>query len=358
MQPNGWATMIIRGGYEEFGGSGQGFLALDNHYQPVKTFYASNGYYTDEHELQVLETCVQEYTPDDELIFQWAAWDHLDIRDIQLSNPTGEQMYFSHMNSIDIDDDGHIILSNRELSEVTKIHRQTGEIIWRLGGAHNQFTFINDPLQGPRNQHAARVLGDNVYSLFDTQSMVFYRLPPRHSGDYPIRRIRFRRRGIAYHDDAVKDGDADFRPADKVDVEGTSDSGEGYNIGWTVNGEWLEYTVDVEAGKYNIEYRTASSPGDAVLDVLLDGEKLAQFNVPATGGWQNWRTLVQRGVEIAGGSNLVLRLEIIEGNQNLNWIKFVKTSSDTRKNANVPNKYSFNSRHLQCAGRAGQSFGG
>lgn len=198
VQANGWATMIIRWGYEEFGGSGQGFLALDEHYQPVKTFYASNGYYTDEHELQVLEdggylligrreetvdmsqyvsggkknatvleTCVQEYTAEDELIFQWAAWDHYDIRDLQVSDPTSNRMYFTHMNSIDIDDDGHIILSNRELSEVTKIHRRTGEIIWRLGGTHNQFTYIDDPLQGTRNQHAVRALGDGVYTMFD-----------------------------------------------------------------------------------------------------------------------------------------------------------------------------------------------
>jgi hypothetical protein len=98
-----------------------------------------------------------------------------------------------------------------------------------------------------------------------------------------------------------------------VDVESTLDSGTGYNVGWTVSGEWLEYTVDAEPGTYNIEYRTASSPGGAVLDVLLDGKKLTQFNVPSTGGWQTWTTLLRRGVEIAGGSNLVLRLEITEG---------------------------------------------
>ena len=74
---------------------------------------------------------------------------------------------FPHMNAIDVDTDGHILLSSRNTSEVTKINRDTGEIIWRLGGTHNQFTFVNDPLNGPRNQHAIRSVGTNRYTLFD-----------------------------------------------------------------------------------------------------------------------------------------------------------------------------------------------
>ena len=71
------------------------------------------------------------------------------------------------MNAIDVDTDGHILLSSRNTSEVTKINRDTGEIIWRLGGTHNQFTYVNDPLTGPRNQHAIRAVGTNRYTLFD-----------------------------------------------------------------------------------------------------------------------------------------------------------------------------------------------
>ena len=56
---------------------------------------------------------------------------------------------FPHMNAIDVDTDGHILLSSRSTSEITKINRDTGEIIWRFGGVNNQFTFANDPLSGP-----------------------------------------------------------------------------------------------------------------------------------------------------------------------------------------------------------------
>jgi len=201
VQPNGWLTMLIRGGYgkpEKDQVSNWGFIALDSYYNHIKTFRASNGYFTDDHELKVLsnggylligrmensvdmsqyisggrtdavviETCIQEYAPDDELIFQWRAWDHFDIRDLQLTFLFGNSILFPHMNAIDIDEDGHILLSSRNLSEVTKIHRQTGEIIWRLGGPNNQFTFLKDGLKGFILQHDIRALGNNRYTIFD-----------------------------------------------------------------------------------------------------------------------------------------------------------------------------------------------
>jgi len=195
VQPNGWLTMMVRDGY---GGSGWGFIALDQNYEYVKTFRATNGYTTDEHELLVLqdggylllgrkdsivdmsvyvpggranatvrETCIQEYTANDSLIFEWRAWSHFDIRDMLMDDLTGWYIRFPHMNAIDIDDDGHILLSSRHLCEVTKIHRQTGAIIWRLGGANNQFQFIDDTLQGFSGQHTIRSLGGGHYTIFD-----------------------------------------------------------------------------------------------------------------------------------------------------------------------------------------------
>ncbi len=193
-QSNGQLSMMIRDGY---GGGGNGYIVLDEHYDYVKTIRATNGYYTDEHELLMLpdsgyfiigrreeivdmsaygkpanatvrETCIQEYTKNDELIFQWAAWNHFDPADLDYEvNGNDYYIRFPHMNAIFIDEDGHILLSSRHLSEVTKIHRHTGEIIWRLSGPKNQFTFINDDLNGFRNQHAIRAVGNNHYTVFD-----------------------------------------------------------------------------------------------------------------------------------------------------------------------------------------------
>ncbi len=197
VQPNGVLTMLARtGGYR--------YVGLDTNYREVASYRAVNGYSTDEHELQVLEdggylliglrsetvdmtqylpganpnasvgqTIIQEFTPEGDLIFQWRAWDNFDVRDVHLDNPLSASFRFPHMNAIDIDEDGHILLSSRHISEVTKINRNTGEIIWRLSGIpkNNDFTYINDPLSGPRNQHAIRYTGNGRYLLFDNGNL-------------------------------------------------------------------------------------------------------------------------------------------------------------------------------------------
>ena len=103
---------------------------------------------------------------------QWRSWEHFDITDEQqFIDLTSGSFDFSHMNAIDIDTDGNILLSARNTSEVTKINRDTGEIIWRLGGAHNQFTYVNDPWNGTRNQHAVRMVTTNDYTMFDNGNL-------------------------------------------------------------------------------------------------------------------------------------------------------------------------------------------
>jgi hypothetical protein len=62
--------------------------------------------------------------------------------------------------------DGNLIISTKNFNEITKISRQTGEIIWRLGGERNQFQFINDN-RGFSGQHDARVLSNGNIALFD-----------------------------------------------------------------------------------------------------------------------------------------------------------------------------------------------
>lgn len=195
VQKNGTISMLTRRG-------GQRFLGYDKNFNRIDEYSASAGYGTDEHECQVLEngnyllfgvrsisvdmsylggsrsanvseTTIQEYTSDHELIFNWPALEHLDPADMigwcdpGQADPTSSSFRFPHMNAIDIDEDGNILLSSRHLSEVTKIDRQTGEIIWRLGGANSDFTFVNDDLDGFRMQHDVRSLGNNHYTVFD-----------------------------------------------------------------------------------------------------------------------------------------------------------------------------------------------
>ena len=196
VQTNGVLTMMARNVVNHYNG-------FDTNYHQIAGYYATNGYGLDEHELQVrpdgtyfmvanrvntvdmsryvsggyyaasvTEQIVQEFTAAGELIFQFRAWDHYDPRDeAAFINVMGSSFDFTHMNAIDIDTDGNMLLSSRNTSEVTKVDLETGEIIWRLGGVHNQFTFLNDPLNGPANQHAIRMVSTNHYTLFDNGNL-------------------------------------------------------------------------------------------------------------------------------------------------------------------------------------------
>ncbi len=76
-----------------------------------------------------------------------------------------------HGNAIDIDSDGNLLVSFRNCDEITKINSRTGEMIWRLGGKKNQFTFVNDPSQGFSHQHGIRRLPNGNIILFDNGNL-------------------------------------------------------------------------------------------------------------------------------------------------------------------------------------------
>lgn len=112
--------------------------------------------------------------------------------------------------------------------------------------------------------------------------------------------------------------------ADGVDIEMTTDSGGGYNVGWIDATEWLVYSgLSIPtSGNYTIRMRVASaSGGTASVDLNGGAVQLGNFSIPATGGWQNWTT-VSRTVYInAGTYNLGVFAQT--GGWNFNWIEVV-----------------------------------
>jgi len=171
-------------------------------YKEVKTIQAGNGYsVVDAHELlslpdgdymflvqepqtvdmsqwvpggdpnaAVVGNIIQELDPDGNVVFQWSSFDYLPVTDSD-QDLTAKNIDYTHANALELDHDGNILLSSRHLDEITKINHQTGEVIWRLGGKANQFTFlagsgISDVLQFYK-QHDIRRLPNGNISLFD-----------------------------------------------------------------------------------------------------------------------------------------------------------------------------------------------
>jgi len=80
-----------------------------------------------------------------------------------------------HFNSIDVDPaDGHWVVSMHRVSMVVKVARtgpQAGEVLWELGGATSDFTFVDDirftGWEGFAGQHSVRVTGPDRIKMFD-----------------------------------------------------------------------------------------------------------------------------------------------------------------------------------------------
>ncbi|MCD4732039.1 MAG: aryl-sulfate sulfotransferase [Bacteroidales bacterium] len=175
------------------------YYRMNSLYEIVDTISVSNGYYSDMHELRMLENghsllmgidpqlvnmdtvvpggypqavvvglVVQELDASKEVVFQWRSWDHFQITDASdYVNLNDSLIDYVHGNSIEIVSDTNLLLSCRNMNEITNINRSTGEIIWRLGGKNNMFDMINltDTFC---MQHSIRLMPDSInLSLFD-----------------------------------------------------------------------------------------------------------------------------------------------------------------------------------------------
>ena len=114
----------------------------------------------------VVGAIVQELDADKNLVFEWRSWDHVEITEAQHIYFWGSYIDYVHANSIELDTDSNLLLSCRMLDQVLKINRTTGEVMWRMGGEKNEFTFINDSLQFSY-QHDCRRLPNGHLTVFD-----------------------------------------------------------------------------------------------------------------------------------------------------------------------------------------------
>jgi len=131
--------------------------------------------------------------------------------------------------------------------------------------------------------------------------------------------------GVAYSDTTSgNDGGATYRSTD-VDIEGATEGG--YNICWNVDGEWLEYTVQVDStAEYDVSVRVASDLGGGSFDLSVDGTQVGSASFAATGGWQAWSTVDVGTISLSAGEHVV-RVDMTATDWNLNWLEFTESSS-------------------------------
>jgi hypothetical protein len=179
-------------------GYGQGeYVLMDASYREVARVRAGNGYEGDHHEFlispedtalfdiyhrvpmdlsdvggeadsTVLDGIVQEVDIETgEVLFEWHSLDHVGI-DETYAKPTKSprpSLDYFHINSIDVDHDGNLLVDSKGTFTVYKVDRETGEVIWRLGGKKSDFEMG----EGTRTayQHDARRQRDGTITIFD-----------------------------------------------------------------------------------------------------------------------------------------------------------------------------------------------
>lgn len=132
-----------------------------------------------------------------------------------------------------------------------------------------------------------------------------------------------------YDTDFLNEGDA-YRE-DGVDIVGLGGDGapDGYAIGYTARGEWLEYTLNVkEKSSYKFRAKVSSGLEHAGFQLFIDGKIIADTTeIPQGEDWDTYCTIDGETGEIEAGEH-VLRLYFTGSYGNIDWIEFAAPESD------------------------------
>ncbi len=180
-------------------GTGEGEI-YDTHYQPVATVHAGNGFPFDLHEFTItprgtalitvyqrfkknfapwhgtrdgraVDSIVQEIDIKTGLVlFEWHSLGNVGLSESEVPPPThkGFEWDYMHVNAVDEDSDGNLLISGRNTSAIYKVSRATGKVMWRLGGRKSDFKL------GPGVrfawQHNVRRQADGTITLYDNEA--------------------------------------------------------------------------------------------------------------------------------------------------------------------------------------------
>lgn len=185
-------------------GSGSDVI-LSSSYQVVKVVSAADGLIADLHEFEltprgtalitaeypvyvdassvhgstrevVLDAVVQEIDVATGLVeFEWDSLDHVPLSathsnlpsKAHVANGIGNPFDYFHVNSVEPDHDGNLLISSRNTWSVYKVNHGTGAIIWTLGGKYSSFKLGRGASFA--FQHDVRVVafGDQFLTMFD-----------------------------------------------------------------------------------------------------------------------------------------------------------------------------------------------
>jgi beta-glucanase (GH16 family) len=209
----------------------------------------------------------------------------------------------------------------------------TGSVNVPATGGWQTWTNVTASVTLPVGEQTLTFDQDNAgwninYATFSSTEGAFGGTPAPIPGTVQAENYDLGGQGVAYNVTSIN-GTANSYRSDGVDLEVTTDTGGGYDLGWTASGQWFRYTVNVAtAGAYTVTFRVAAL--DAVTDALhisnSSGTNLSgSVNVAATGGWQTWENVTATVTLPAGQQTLTIDQD--NAGWNLNYVTFASGSS-------------------------------
>ena len=126
--------------------------------------------------------------------------------------------------------------------------------------------------------------------------------------------------GKAYYDMDTKNQGGEYRE-DRVDIV---KNGDGFAVGYTQKGEWLEYTVNVQAGgKLPFELSYASGMDNTGVRLFMDDEPITDtLALAGTGDFDTYGTFKGTTTKELTTGEHVLKVMVTSDYVNLDWIAF------------------------------------
>src|SRR5690554_954864 len=187
---------------------------------------------------------------------------------------------------------------------------------------------VDRPAMTWLKEYMANNKGVNTTGLFDKSSLPVDTVPQEpykgvltipgtiEAEDYDIGG-----QNKSYFDMDLENQGGEYRE-DGVDIVKTSD---GYAIGYTEAGEWLEYTVNVDTEDvYTVDARVASGGDNSSFRLFIDDVAITDtIKVENTGDWETYTTVSMVTSKLSKGAH-VLKLEITGSYVNIDNLKFTE----------------------------------
>lgn len=137
--------------------------------------------------------------------------------------------------------------------------------------------------------------------------------------------------GKAYYDMDTKNQGGEYRE-DRVDIV---KNGDGFAVGYTQKGEWLEYTVNVQAGgMLPFELSYASGMDNTGVRLFMDDEPITDtLALTGTGDFDTYGTFKGTTTKELTEGEHVLKVMVTSDYVNLDWIAFGEIGGESEGSA-------------------------